>query len=99
MKMTDFLEKDKENILTAIAESGSAARAVTVLENEVDKLLLKHNEHCDTDREREAAAYMMQAVRLALPFIDSNGKTKVFENEISSGGKSNSRLRAITLMS
>ena len=79
MKMTDFLEKDKENILTAIAESGSAARAVTVLENEVDKLLLKHNEHCDTDREREAAAYMMQAVRLSLPLIDSAGKTKVWE--------------------
>ena len=79
MKMTDFLEKDKENILTSIAESGSAARAVTVLENEVDKLLLKHNEHCDTDREREAAAYMMQAVRLSLPMIDSAGKTKVWE--------------------
>ena len=79
MKMTDFLEKDKENILTSIAESGSAARAVTVLENEVDKLLLKHNEHCDTDREREAAAYMMQAVRLSLPLIDSAGKTKVWE--------------------
>ena len=79
MKMTDFLEKDKENILTSIAESGSAARAVTVLENEVDKLLLKHNEQCETDRERESAAYMMQAVRLSLPLIDSAGKTKGWE--------------------
>ena len=79
MKMTDFLEKDKENLLTAIAETGTAAKAVTVLENEVDKLLLKHNEQCETDRERESAAYMMQAVRLSLPLIDSAGKTKVWE--------------------
>ena len=57
MKMTDFLEKDKENLLTAIAETGTAAKAVTVLENEVDKLLLKHNEQCETDRERESAAW------------------------------------------
>ena len=42
MKMTDFLEKDKENLLTAIAETGTAAKAVTVLENEVDKLLLNY---------------------------------------------------------
>ena len=77
--MTDLLEKDRENILTSITQAGTAAKAVTILENETDKLLLKFNDQCDSDREREAAAHMMQAVRLSVPMIDSAGKTKVWE--------------------
>lgn len=79
MKMTDLLEKDKDKLITELAAAGSADKAVRVLENEVDKLLLKHNERCDSDRERESAAYMMQAVRLSLPLVDSNGAIKVWE--------------------
>ena len=40
MKMIDFLEKDKENLLTQLAAVKSADKAVRVLENELDKLLL-----------------------------------------------------------
>ena len=36
MKMTDLLEKDRENILTSITQAGTAAKAVTILENETD---------------------------------------------------------------
>lgn len=80
MKLTDILEKDKDKLLTELSAAGTAEKAVHVLENEIDKLLLKHNEHCETDRERESAAYMMQAVRLSLPLMDSNGKIKVWES-------------------
>ena len=80
MKMTDLLEKDKDKLLTELSAAASADKAIQVLENEIDKLLLKHNEQCETDRERESAAYMMQAVRLSLPLIDSNGKIKVWES-------------------
>ena len=83
--MTDLLEKDKDKLLTELSAAASAEKAIHVLENEIDKLLLKHNEQCETDRERESAAYMMQAVRLSLPLIDSNGKIKVWE----SGGRRN----------
>ena len=77
--MTDLLEKDKDKLLTELSAAGTAEKAIHVLENEIDKLLLKHNEHCESDRERESAAYMMQAVRLSLPLIDSNGTIKVWE--------------------
>ena len=80
MKLTDILEKDKDKLLTELSAAGTAEKAVRVLENEMDRLLLKHNEHCETDRERESAAYMLQAVRLSLPLIDSNGKIKVWES-------------------
>ena len=78
--MTDLLDKDKDKLLTELSAAASADKAIQVLENEIDKLLLKHNEQCETDRERESAAYMMQAVRLSLPLIDSNGKIKVWES-------------------
>ena len=78
--MTDLLEKDKDKLLTELSAAASADKAIQVLENEIDKLLLKHNEQCETERERESAAYMMQAVRLSLPLIDSNGKIKVWES-------------------
>ena len=79
MKMTDILEKDRENLITEITGAGTADKAVRVLENEVDKLLIRYNESCDSERERDAAAYLLQAVRLALPLIDSTGRTKVWE--------------------
>jgi len=78
--MTDILEKDKDKLLTELSAAGTAEKAVHVLENEIDKLLLKHNEYCETDRERESAAFMIQAVRLSLPLMDSNGKIKVWES-------------------
>ena len=81
MKMTDILDKDKDHLLTELASAASAEKAIRVLENEMDKLLLKHNEQSKSERERDAAAYMMQAVRLSLPLIDSAGRAKVWEHE------------------
>lgn len=79
MKLVELLEKDKENLLTELAAAKEPERAIRVLENELDKLLMTYNEQADSDRERESAAHMMQAVRLSLPLIDSVGETKVWE--------------------
>ena len=54
--MIDILEKDKENLLTELAAAKAADKAVRILENELDKLLLMYNEHCSNERERDAAA-------------------------------------------
>ncbi len=78
--MIELLEKDKDGLLTELAAAGTADKAIRVLENELDKLLLNYNERCDSDRERASAAYMMQAIRLSLPFIDSIGETTVWES-------------------
>ncbi len=86
MKMIELLEKDKDHLLTELAKAAVPEKATVVLENEMDKLLLRYNDQCDNDKERDAAAYMMQAVRLAMPMVDSVGETKVWERETSSGG-------------
>ena len=80
MKMTDILEKDKDRLLTEMTAAGSAEKAVGILEKESDKILLTYNERCDSDAERDAAAHLMQAVRLSLHLIDTTGKTKVWES-------------------
>ena len=79
MKLVELLERDKENLLTELAAAKEPDRAIRVLENELDKLLMTYNEQADSERERDAAAYMMQAVRLSLPLVDSVGETKVWE--------------------
>ena len=86
MKMLDLLEKDKDHLLTELAKAAVPEKATVVLENEMDKLLLRYNDQCDNERERDTAAYMMQAVRLSMPMVDSIGETKVWERETSSGG-------------
>ncbi len=80
MKITDLLEKDKDKLLTELSAAATAEKAVRVLDKELDKLLLRHNEQAGSERERGAAAYMLQAVRLSLPLMDSNGKVKVWES-------------------
>ena len=79
MKMLDLLEKDKDHLLTELTRAGVPERAAGVLETELDKLLLKYNEQAGSDRERDAAAYMVKAVRHSLSLVDSVGETKVWE--------------------
>lgn len=91
MKFVELLEKDKQNLLTELAASKEAEKAAHVLENELDKLLLMYNEQCSNERERNAAAYMTQAIRFSLPLIDSAGDTKVWERESSDSSGSSGK--------
>ena len=79
MKMLDLLEKDKDYLLTELTRASVPERVAAVLETELDKILLKYNEQASSDRERDAAAYMVKAVRHSLPLVDSVGETKVWE--------------------
>lgn len=98
MKFVELLERDKQNLLTELAASKAAEKAVRVLENELDKLLLMYNEQCSNERERDAAAYMTQAIRFSLPLIDSAGETKVWEAGSADSDKRKSRLNPLVFL-
>ena len=98
MKFVELLERDKQNLLTELAASKTAEKATHVLENELDKLLLMYNDQCSNERERDAAAYMTQAIRFSLPLIDSVGETKVWETGAPSSAKSKSRLNPLVFL-
>ena len=79
MKMLEILEKDKEHLLTELTRASVPERTAGVLETELDKILLQYNEQAGSDKERDAAAYMIKALRHGLPLVDSVGETKVWE--------------------
>ena len=96
MKMLELLEKDKDHLLTELTRAGVPERAAGVLETELDKLLLKYNEQASSDRERDAAAYMVKAVRHSLPLVDSVGETKVWEMQ--EGAKAKHKVNPVALV-
>lgn len=85
MEMMQFLESDKEQILSGLVKAGSPEQAQTVLEKEFDKLLLQYNEECVEERVRNEARHMTQAAKMMIPMISSQGETRVWSKSTSSG--------------
>ncbi len=79
MAMQDYLEQDREQLSESLRQAGTAEKAAEVLHKELDYLLLRHNEQCSIPAERDAAAYMIQSLQLAVPFVDTIGETRVWE--------------------
>ena len=79
MAMLDYLEQDREQLSESLRQAGTAEKAAEVLHKELDYLLLRHNEQCSVPAERDAAAYMVQSLQLAVPFVDTVGETRVWE--------------------
>ena len=79
MKMLDYLEKDKTQVMAQLDQAGSPEKAQKVLSQTLQKLLFQYNEDCGEPEEREAAAYMLQTAQMALPLVDSAGEPKVWE--------------------
>ena len=85
MEMMQFLESDKEQILSGLVKAGSPEQAQTVLEKEFDKLLLQYNEECVEERVRNEARHMTQAAKMMIPMISSQGETRVWSKSTGSG--------------
>lgn len=79
MKMLDYLEKDKNQVMAQLDQAGSPEKAQKVLSQTLQKLLFQYNEDCGEPQEREAAAYMLQTAQMALPLVDTAGEPKVWE--------------------
>ena len=79
MKMLDYLEKAKSQVMAQLDQAGSPEKAQKVLSQTLQKLLFQYNEDCGEPQEREAAAYMLQTAQMALPLVDTAGEPKVWE--------------------
>ena len=85
MEMMQFLEADKEQLMSGLAAAGTPEQAEHVLEKEFDRLLLRYNEECTLERVRDAARYMLQAAKMMIPMLSAAGETKVWSK--STGGR------------
>ena len=91
MKMIEYLDQDKERVMTGLRGASTPEDAKQVLEKEADRLLLQYNESCSSLRVRDTASGMMQAVRSSVPFLDSMGEARVWRREGSGGKQSAAR--------
>ena len=77
--LQDYLEQDKDRLMEDLRRAGTPEKTSEVLGREMDRLLIQYNEQCESPAMRDAAAYMLQTVRNAIPLVDTVGETKVWE--------------------
>ena len=77
--LCSFLEKDREKFLSSVTKAHTPDKAQDAIVSELDRLLYQYNEQDGTERIKEAAAYMIQAARMAAPFVNGYGEVKVWE--------------------
>ena len=85
MAMIDYLERDKDKLIAGLSEARTPEKAGRILEEELDRLLVRYNEQCVSERGRESSAYMLQTARAAVPMIGTSGEPKVWEYSTGSG--------------
>ena len=76
--MIEYLDQDRESVLTSLRGASTPADAQQILEKEADRLLLQYNEDCPSVRVRDAASGMVQAMRSTVPFMDTMGEPRVW---------------------
>ena len=85
MEMIQFLEEDRGQLISSLGQAGTPEACQSVLEKELDKLLLRYNEECAEERVRDAARYILQAARMMIPMLSAAGETKIWTGSAGSG--------------
>ena len=79
MKMLELLEADKDRLINRLEAQKTIEKASREVEEEIDRILLLYNEKCDKAAVRDAAANMLQAVKLSAPLTGCISETKVYK--------------------
>ena len=79
MSMLEYLEKDKEKVLSELVSAALPERAVKVMESEMDRLLYQYNESEEEERLRSAASAMTETAKVSLAYLTSMGEPKIWE--------------------
>ena len=80
MQLSMMLEEDKDKILTAVGNADTPEQVPKLLEDELDKLLIRYNEQCDLEDARRTAASMIQAAKSCLPLVYAYGEPKIWHS-------------------
>ncbi|MCR4672512.1 MAG: hypothetical protein K5637_04680 [Lachnospiraceae bacterium] len=96
MTLTELLENDKEIIISNLKQAKTPERAGAVLESELDTLMYRYSEQCESNSGRNASAYMLQTARTAVPIVDSIGETSIWERSGNTPVKENKSIPLIS---
>ena len=89
MEMIELLEQDKEQLEQSLARCTSPDAAKDILEQELDRMLLRYNEECGEEALRTSAAAITRTARTSLQMIDTVGEIRVWDRR---GADSSSRV-------
>lgn len=79
MKTREFLEQNKERILSRISQADTKERAVLAIEDELNRILYQATQSDSSPRAQEETNYAISTVRASLPLIDSIGQIRSYE--------------------
>ncbi len=79
MTTRDLLEQDKESLLRRLSGADTPQTAVTALDDELGRILLKYSETAPSPRVGAEARYALSTARAALSLVDSAGEIKTWE--------------------
>ena len=84
MEMIQFLEADKEQLMSGLAAAGTPEKAQSVLEKEFDRLLLHYNEECMEERVRDTARYLLQTAKMMVPMLSAADDARIWSGSTGS---------------
>ena len=84
MEMMQFLEADKEQLMSGLAGAGTPEKAQSVLEKEFDRLLLHYNEECMEERVRDTARYLLQTAKMMVPMLSAADDARIWSGSTGS---------------
>ena len=76
--LQQFLEQDKERFLQQCSSSKTPQETLRTAEDELSRILSLYNEQTNSEAVKQSAMHMIQAVRMSLPLIDSDGNAKIY---------------------
>ena len=82
MRLEELLEQDKEELLTRIRQAVTPERVVPVLEKEVDRILVRYNEECESKACRQTAAQLLQIAQIGCGLVDSIAEIRMWERSL-----------------
>ena len=76
--LQQLLEQDKERFFYYFSSAKAPQETVRAAEDELSRVLSMYNEQPADDNIKQAALQMVQAIRLSLPLMDSDGDAKIY---------------------
>ncbi|MDO4620616.1 MAG: hypothetical protein Q4B09_08360 [Lachnospiraceae bacterium] len=96
--MVEYLEQDRPAFTEKLKAAGTPEAALPVLEAELDRILVRTNDALSDDRERESAARMVGAVRMALPLVDAVGEVDIWSRSAGDRSAGKNRKKSFLLL-
>lgn len=89
MRFQELIEADKPALMEKLRQNAQLPKAVPVLEDEFQRLLIRHNEAAGSETSAERAASAIRMIRYQLPLILSADQAKIWQSETPGTKKEN----------